>query len=87
MKNIPNQDTLGAALDLVVVGVNAQKFPLKFGEESFRHDWAVSGGVPYGTHLTKTFELETGKPKARRFLSVTITRLDSGRYETVAYIS
>jgi hypothetical protein len=84
--NIPNQDTLGAALDLVVAGVQAGKYPFK-DLEAFRYDWAVSGGVPYRTSLTKTFELETGKPKAKRYLSVSITRLDSGRYETVAYIS
>ncbi len=87
MKNIPNQDTLGAALELVRQGLaEASRFPLKSVDE-FQEFWSFCGGINYGTHKTKSFELETGRPKAQRFLHVTITRLDSGRYETVAYIN
>lgn len=86
MNNIPNQETLGQALALVVEGVEAGKYPFK-DKQAFLDDWAYSGGVNYGTSRTGNYELETGKPKARRFLTVCITRLSSGRYETVAYIN
>ncbi len=85
MRNIPNQDTLAAALQLVEEAVAVGKYPF-INLEAFREDWTF-GGVAYDTNRTRTYEMATGKPRAKRWLTLSISRLSSGRYETVAYIS
>lgn len=77
-------ETLGEALraiDEVLVQGNGYEF-------ADRQDWDPfwDGGLAYGATKTRSVELIVpGKPRTKRFLTASIYRMESGRYEVVAY--
>jgi hypothetical protein len=84
---IPNRtETLGQAVAAAELYAAEKGFQFK-DKESWNRDIAFCGGVAYGTHRTFHGELETGKPRAKKYLHLTVTRMDNGTYEPVAYIN
>ncbi len=79
-------ETLGQSLTAVEQYVTESGYTFK-DREAWDEFWCYCGGVSYGAHKTHSAELETGKPRTRRFISMTVTRMESGRYELVAYIN
>lgn len=78
-----NQDTLWQAIEKAESELSEYRaIPAENWIESFQF-----GGIPYGTHKEAHFALSSykGKP-TKKYGHVTITRMDSGRYEVVVYI-
>ena len=87
LTKIPNRtDSLSQAIEVAELHATESGLPIK-DMERWHNDWAYSGGVAYGQCVSKAAELETGKPRAKRFLRLTVTRMDDGTYEPVCYIS
>jgi hypothetical protein len=83
--------TLGAALDAVREYLVASKCVLAVESDLF--DYFSFGGVAYGETKSRASLLSVfkGKPvtdrMAKRAVSVTVYRMESGTYECIAYVS
>jgi hypothetical protein len=84
-------DSLGAALDAVREYITSTNSVLA-NEDDLFHPF-VFGGVSYGQTINRASLLSVYKGKeitgrkAKRGVSLTIYRMDSGTYEAVCYIS
>ena len=78
-----NTDTLGQALD----GIEKHLAQKQIILGSDLREPFMYGGIPYGTHKEAHYPIQTIKGKAtKKYFHITLTRLDSGRYEPVFYV-
>jgi len=79
-------ETLSETLSAALVNLAKRKGELSDGVdfyEPFQY-----GGIPYATTKSASFPLKTLKGKAtRKAFSVSIYRMESGRYELTDYVS
>ena len=79
-----NQETLSAALD--ICRVNLQESRGVLVNPDAIAEVFMMGGMRYDEVRRESFELATLKGKnTRSWFHIVITRLDSGRYESVSY--
>ena len=90
MQNAPSDtyfETLGAALDFFVQETENKGGVFASAQPQVGVASAFNGGVAYGQTVSRSFELASLKGKAtKKCAHVTIYRMESGRYEKVAYI-
>jgi hypothetical protein len=78
------QETLSDCLDIVEKSLVSDNVVLV---DDFRESF-MYGGIPYDEVKTKHYQIQTirGK-KTKKYLHIVITRMESGRYELVHYVS